>query len=212
MKQSLTLLAAALMLSGVSTSFAASSVDLSVKGMITPSACVPTLSGGGVVDYGKISAQDLKPNGFTPLPEGRLELSVACEAATLMAVKSTDNRPGTSAESGAFLKNFGLGLASGDKKIGWYLLKMANATGDGVPRAIIESEDGNSWIDAWDTIWQVGWMRTLNGASGGAATPLPLQNLKVDVIVAPTLADKRSLPITEEILLDGSATFDVVYL
>lgn len=212
MKQSLTLLAAALMLSGVSTSFAASSVDLSVKGMITPSACVPTLSGGGVVDYGKISAQDLKPYGFTPLPEGRLELSVACEAATLIAVRSTDNRPGTSAESNNFTQNFGLGLASGDKKIGWYHLKMANATGDGVPRAIIESDDGNSWMDAWDTVWQVGWMRALNGASGGAATPLPLQNLKVDVIIAPTLAEKRSLPITEEILLDGSATFDVVYL
>ncbi|WP_330220783.1 DUF1120 domain-containing protein [Pseudomonas frederiksbergensis] len=45
---------------------AASSTDLTVTGTITPSACTPSLSGNGVVDYGKISARDLNQDTSTP--------------------------------------------------------------------------------------------------------------------------------------------------
>ena len=59
MKLTLKALATALLISASAAAMAASSVDLSVKGVITPNACTPSLSGGGVVDYGKISAKDL---------------------------------------------------------------------------------------------------------------------------------------------------------
>lgn len=62
--------------------FAASSVDLTVKGLITPSACTPALSGGGTVDYGKISAKDLKADQQTFLPTQIVQFSVTCDAAT----------------------------------------------------------------------------------------------------------------------------------
>ncbi|MFE4459165.1 DUF1120 domain-containing protein [Nocardia tengchongensis] len=51
----------------------ASSVDLTVTGIITPSACTPTLTNGGIVDYGKTSAR-------------YSQLTVTCDAATLMAL------------------------------------------------------------------------------------------------------------------------------
>ena len=41
------------------TAHAASTVELTVKGLITPMACTPLLSGGGLVDFGKISRNDL---------------------------------------------------------------------------------------------------------------------------------------------------------
>lgn len=75
MKNSISLLAAAIVLSGASTAFGASSVDLTVKGLITPSACTPSLSNGGMADYRKISAQDL-PNANTPTRCQRLFLEV----------------------------------------------------------------------------------------------------------------------------------------
>jgi type 1 fimbria pilin len=211
MKQSLTLMAAAFVLAAVSPVYAASSVDLNVTGTITPSACTPTLSAGGVVDHGKISVQDLHPNLETTMPDVTLQLAVSCEASTLVAVKSTDNRPGTSTEWGGGTSNFGLGLAGGDKKVGRYALTLINALADDVPLAMIESVDGKTWFDAPPgTVWQPGWMRSL--ANAADTTPVPMQSFKADVVISSTLNYKRDLPVTEEILIDGSATLDIVYL
>ncbi len=215
MKNSISLLAAAIVLSGASTAFGASSVDLTVKGLITPSACTPSLSNGGMADYGKISAQDLpNANAPNPLPTViSLKLMVECEATTLIAVKSTDNRPGTAySYIPGNTPHYGLGLATGDVKIGAYMLTPTQASGDGIPRSMIESPDGNSWVDATGTGWQVGWLRSLNGAVGGGASPLAVQNLEVDFNISVTIAPKRTLPLTTEIPLDGSATLEVVYL
>nr|WP_314528591.1 DUF1120 domain-containing protein [uncultured Pseudomonas sp.] len=55
---------------------AASSVDLSVKGSITPSACMPSMSSSGTVDYGKLSAKDLNADKVTRLPSEYLQLRV----------------------------------------------------------------------------------------------------------------------------------------
>lgn len=213
MKHSVSTLTAALLLAGATPVLAASSVDLTVKGLITPAACTPVLSAGGVVDHGKISTKDLHPIGNTVLPPASLQLAVDCEAPTLVAVKSADNRAGTSAEWGVAISSFGLGLTSGNVKIGWYTLKMTNATADDVPQPLIESVDGQLWFDApQDTVWQPNWMRTFNGASNAAPTPLPLARFKTDVVIATTLRGQRELPLTEETLIDGSATLDIVYL
>lgn len=213
MKPSSTLITAGLLLAASASAFATSSVDLSVNGMITPAACTPALSRGGVVEHGKISVQDLHPTGDTKLPEAILQLSVVCEASTLMAVKSTDNRPGTSPEWDGGLPNFGLGLATGDKKIGWYSLATVNGLADDTPRGMIESADGRTWLYAGEgTIWQPNWMRTFNAASDANPAPLPVQSFKADVVISTTLTSKQNLPITEDIIIDGSATLDVVYL
>lgn len=50
MNKHLSLLTAALLPTGVSSAFAASSTDLTVTGLITPGACAPALSKGGVVE------------------------------------------------------------------------------------------------------------------------------------------------------------------
>lgn len=210
MQQSQLLIATALLLAGVSNVMAASSVDMSVTGTITPSACTPLLSKGGIVDHGKISAQDLKPTGNTQLPDATLALEVTCESTVLMAVKVTDNRFGTAGNTDWSDSVFGLGLTSDNRKIGWYELKMSNATADGTPREVIESVDGKTWLYA-GTTWQPNWMRSLNGATGSYA-PLPLQTFKADLDFVTWIKDKRQLPVTEEIQIDGSATLDVVYL
>lgn len=199
-------LPAALLLAGAAPAFAASGVDLSVKGLITPVACTPVLSRGGSVDYGKISAQDLNPTGRTWLRKERVQLTVNCDAQTTMAVKATDNRR----DSSTSLGYYGLGLAAGGEKIGGYQLTTEHAKGDGVPHPVIErSIDSNGWMEADDTAWQHGWERTLNA---GRYVPLPMQVFQADIVIAPWISDKSYLPITSEIEMDGSVTFTVIYL
>ncbi|MGU3309469.1 DUF1120 domain-containing protein [Pseudomonas sp. M5A4_2d] len=206
MQPSRALITAALLLAGVSNVMAASSVDLSVVGVVTPSACTPTLSNNGVVDHGKVSVQDFPESGNKVLPTASLQLVVNCNAPMLMAVKPTDNRAGTALYP--WPEYFGLGLASGGEKIGWYELVMRNATADDVPGIVIESVDGQRWSDSENTVWGAGLMRTV----GTSFAPLPLTTFKADLDVYTTLTDKTNLPISEEIQIDGSATLDVVYL
>lgn len=214
MNHSISAITGALLLLSVSHVSAASSVDLSVKGVITPSACVPALSQGGVADNGKVSIQDLTWGRATPLPGITLQLSVNCEASTLFAIKSHDNRQGSSAEFGAGPSSFGLGLVNGDTKIGWYTLKMNNSLADGVSRLVIESIDGQTWLSAPEgtQVWQPNWMRTFNSAGSLDATPLPMQTLETDLLIETWIAAKRYLPVGQEVPMDGSATLDIVYL
>ena len=87
MKKRFGFIAIGLFIIASSNVHAASSVDLRVTGSITPSACVPQLSSGGLIDYGKISVKDLRWDKVMPVQ--RLQLSVNCDAATFFAIKST---------------------------------------------------------------------------------------------------------------------------
>lgn len=214
MKQLLSLITAAVVLANVGHVMAASSVDVSVKGSITPAACTPSLTNGGVVDHGKRSIKDLKPNTSTPLPVATLQVNVNCSASTLFALKATDNREGTAANPGFVTPSyFGLGVAN-DVKIGWYTLKMNNSLADGLPKGVIESIDGRTWMSAPDgsQIWQPNWMRAFDEGSAGASTPLPVINLDADIVVEAHIIAGSLLPVNQEIPIDGSATLDVVYL
>lgn len=213
MKQLLSLITAAVVLATAGHGVAASSVDVNVAGSITPAACTPMLGSGGVVDHGKISAKDLSFNVPTALPVATLALRVDCVGSTLVAVKSRDNRAGSSAENPIARPNFGLGLVNGDKKIGWFLLKMSNGQADGVSRHLIESSNGLTWTDAShpDLVWQVGDMRALGG-SGSDTAPLPVQSMTIDIQVETMLAQKQDLPYQAEFPIDGSATLEVIYL
>jgi type 1 fimbria pilin len=86
MNTRLSLLTAALLLTGASSVFAASSTELTVTGLITPVACTPSLPSDGLVDLGKISAKDLFQDKETPLPDSRLQLSVKCDASAVFRI------------------------------------------------------------------------------------------------------------------------------
>ena len=121
--KSLNTLLAALLLMSAGHSGAASDVDLAVKGKITPSACEPILSNDGNVDFGKISAKSLYSDIPTFLGNHSLQLTVTCEATTLLALHAKDNREGTSYSDGTY----GLGLINGNEKLGFLTLVMTDA-------------------------------------------------------------------------------------
>lgn len=216
MKQLLNVMVAVIAAASVGHAMAASSVDLSVKGSITPAACTPTLSKGGLVDFGKLPIKDMTAAN-NKLPRVTFELSVTCTASTLFAVKSSDNRSGSSADAdigGGGVSSFGLGWVNGDTKIGWYTLAMNNAQADGTATPVIESVDGRTWFDVSGTeqAWQPAWMRALRGDAGGDLAPKPMQAMIADVLLDASIRSKRYLPADQEFPIDGSATLDVVYL
>lgn len=185
---------------------AASSVDLRVTGKITPSACVPQLSNGGVIDFGKMSVKDFQWD--TVMPVQRMQLSVNCDAATYFAIKSTDNRAGTAADNSA--SSFGLGLGENEHKLGRFHLTMENALADGAAARLVESYDGSTWFLASDgQVWQPSWLRTVN-APGPDYAPIAMRTFEAGLVVATTVYRLRNL--AAEVSLDGSATLDIIYL
>ncbi|MCU1760549.1 DUF1120 domain-containing protein [Pseudomonas sp. 14P_8.1_Bac3] len=210
MNTRLSLLTAALLLTGASSAFAASSTDLSVTGTITPSACSPELTNGGMVDYGKISAKDLDQAAHTQLGEQTLQLTVTCDASTPFAISMTDNRPGTSSDPNAGNGHtFGLGLINGGEKLGWYSLFFRNPVADIAVRAMFSEDKGNLWHDlsAGESVQTTDWV-----AFGNNRTPESLQAVTVDLALQTAIAPASGLTLTDEVAMDGSATLQIEYL
>lgn len=209
MKKSLPPLIAGLLLAGTGHAFAASSVDLSVKGTITPSACTPSMLNGGVIDYGKLSAKALNVDKVTRLNTEYLELRVMCDAATLFALQGSDNRAGSvpTGHEG----NFGLGIINGDEKLGSFYAGFDRAVADDVPARFINSYDGGVTWNPWPGggLWEGG---TVAVANNTAIAPIPVKVMTTEMEVFTLIAPSRTLTLTEEVPIDGSVTVTVLYL
>lgn len=185
---------------------ASSTTELSVTGQITPSACEPTLNAGGQYDLGKISARDLNADQPTRLPAHELQLNVTCEALTLVALEPSDNRSGSSYSDLSYA--FGLGLAKDTIKLGYMTLSLNSITAQGTPMDAI----GSTWA-GWSPT-PVLSPRFLTAFTPNKLTPAPapIQLLNARVQIIPTIAPANTLPLTEEIPIDGYATLTVKYL
>ena len=209
MSKRLSLLTAALLLTGASSAFAASSTDLTVTGIITPTACTPSLANGGVVDYGKRSAKDLSPTAHTPLGVETIQLTVNCDAPAQFAIRTLDNRENTASEFGQTF--FGLGLINGSEKLGRYGLGFLNPVADSSVRTIESNDEGDTWHTLFDddVMSRNHW---LSFAIPGERTPTFVQNVSVDIALYTSIAPANSLTLTDEVTLDGSATLQIKYL
>lgn len=187
-----------------SSAFAESAVDLTVQGVITPRSCSITLSGNGTIDFGKISAADVKPEG-TILKKTILQLGMVCEGKTLVALRPTDYRAGSS--SGAL--GFGLGLINDRHKLGYYDVQIANPVADGVPVQPLRSLPGGIW--GWEP-----WLKpgSLVAFTSSVDLPAPemLESLNLDLEFHTFLGRTQGLDLSNEIPLDGAASIEVTYL
>ena len=183
----------------------ASSTDLTVTGVITPSSCTPSLSGGGIVDYGKISAKDLNQDKATTLPTQTLQLTVNCDAAIPFRLLPTDNRSGTIGGD----TDFGLGFINVDQKLGGYLLRLITPVADGVAvQPLMSANNGNTWF-AYSSLNAS--QLSAFGAVGGPTTPIAIKDLQTDLRIWTEIARADSLDLTNDVLLDGSVTLTIDY-
>jgi hypothetical protein len=211
MKKPLAALATLVMLATSGAAVAASSVDLTVTGLITPTACTPSLSANGVVDHGKISAKDLSPTNWTRLPTSVLKLTIGCDAHTLFAVQATDNRAGSATSP----SSFGLGFVNGTQKFGQYSLEYGNpVNGDGGSLYPILSRDGGlTWMNNEEAITSPLELLGFRDRPTGREGPIPLKNVTADLMVTTFINATNSWDMgQEEVEIDGLATLEVKYL
>lgn len=206
MKTPVFLLSSALLLAMSSSVFAASSVDLTVKGVITPSACTPNLPGD--IDYGKIAAKDLNPDSHTWLERRTLALSINCDAATLFAIHPVDNRTGSST-----IGSFGLGFTNENEKLGGFELALLSHTSETPSTALIQ----HPWSPTWSVLYpddgvQPDTLMGFGSRGDSGWSPHPLQDVVMDISVRGAIAPANTLTLASEVALDGSATFEVKYL
>ncbi|MBP0598542.1 DUF1120 domain-containing protein [Herbaspirillum sp. LeCh32-8] len=204
------------------SSFAASTTELKVTGVIKPVACTPSFSGGGVVDYGTIPTQSLKADAPTALAEKSVSLTISCDSAAKVGYRAVDNRQ-ASAVKGLVavaathkdigdLAAFGLGTAGG-KNIGIYTLRIdpASVSADGTTPDSLYGEAGR-WIKSTNGLFGVSGSYIKAFAPSGSTVPAAYKTITATLNVEAIIDKASNLSLTQDILLDGSATIEVVYL
>ena len=205
-----------LLLGGTSAVQAASIVDLAVTGLITPTACTPQLSDGAVIDYGKISQQDLKVDRSTRLPVKPLHVNIACNAPNRFALRMHDNRDGSAMVNSEIY--YGLGLDHSGNRIGLYSMTFdpLQTVVDSTAQAYgTESTTGGlAWRTAnLNTIEigansYLGFTETKDSVAGPSAIQVLISTVKVEAVINA----RQNLDLSTDTPLDGSATLEVLYL
>ncbi|KMT55010.1 DUF1120 domain-containing protein [Pseudomonas fildesensis] len=195
---------------------AASTVDLNVNGLITPVACTPILSAGGLVDFGKISQQDLNLASGTRLPVKSLTLTVNCNGAARYALRMRDNRDGTAHVNSEIY--YGLGLDSSGNKVGVYSLSFdpTQTVADTLPDLYgTESTTGGlAWRTSNRNPIDIGSKSLLGftDTEGSTAGPSAIQTLTSTLTLEAVINARQELDLSTDIRMDGSGTLEVVYL
>jgi len=224
------LLSSAIVMALSSASFAgyaAESATLAVTGTITPASCNVNLSSTSI-DFGTISASTLT-NDVNQVAANPVTVSVACDAATAVAVQTVDNRASsamTSAEvssdfgvdlSAAPNSLFGLGTDSANSKIGILLLGIDGASLNGTTNNnVLTSTDKSTWEA--HTVSPTTAAPLVNngyfalGETADSTAPASVTNATYSLAGGVVLKKSDKYPSGEQVTLDGNITFSVVYL
>lgn len=195
---------------------AASTVDLSVHGLIVPAACMPQLSSGGLIDYGKVAQQDLNLETATRLPLKTLHVGIACNGPVRYALRMRDNRDGSAMVNSEIY--YGLGLDHSGNRIGLYSMSFdprhtlvdSTATVFGTE----STTGGLAWRTANLNPIDIGANSYLGftDIQGSTAGPSAIQELVSTVKVEAVINARQNLDLSRDTPLDGSATLEVLYL
>lgn len=202
----------------------AESVDLRVTGKITPPSCTPVLSGGGIVDYGTMSAEILKWYGPTKLAEKKVPFTINCSNPTKVKLQATDNRANSMIEGLMFgtqpwlaggdnAYNFGLGTSNG-KNIGGYVFTLGgdNVTLDGKKGfQVMSADEGKTWGKS-PYKYEVSKTKSYSWSDSVGGAPTAFKVLSGNIAVTAVIDNAEKLDLKQEVTLDGYATLTMTYL
>ena len=230
-----TSLAAAIALLGLAANAnAADSADLTVTGTVKSPACGITLSGGGNANFGPLARSLLKSDRSVGVGAKPITATVQCDEDTLLSLKVVDTKP---TEKPAEAMNFtfegttipgastshgndfilGLGLSPDDTPIGGYLLAFGKPKVDGTDAFYITANSTNTTAytnyDA-NVLYFRKDSQTYFGANsnGTAIMNMPGKVHEYPMAVAVSLDMSGRIPGDQDIILNGRATLEVVYL
>jgi type 1 fimbria pilin len=200
------------------------STTLKVQGTLTTSACTPTLSNGGIVDFGTIQVSSLSSTQPNSLGQKDISLSITCDSATKVGFTVISNHeegnPYNSVEfsNGNVVTNhdnlFGLGKTSENIGIGSYgvWVDASSINVDGATAQLMSRGTGSNPGD-WNTS-----MGVLRGSDSIVTTfgsfnePEAFNSATFSLEVAATVQPTDTLAITDTTSLDGEMTISLFYL
>ena len=195
---------------------AASTTELTVGGSITPMACTPVLSAGGLVDFGKISQKDLNQATGTRLPLKSLTLTVSCNAPGRFALRMRDNRDDTAHVNSEIY--YGLGFDNSGNRIGLYSMTFDPRKTLVDSTSLIYGTESTTGGLAWRTAnlntieiganSYLGFTETKDSVAGPSAIQVLISTVKVEAVINA----RQNLDLSTDTPLDGSATLEVLYL
>ncbi|EAC0143441.1 DUF1120 domain-containing protein [Salmonella enterica subsp. enterica serovar Ajiobo] len=207
-----------------------STAVLKLTGVLTNGACIPELSGGGVVDFGTKAVSDLLPTETNQLGYKDITLTIQCLAPAKVGWTAADNHGDSVAtltiDNATFrgqnnripYYQLGLGTTADGINIGAYGLSMDlnNATADGIQTKMVvtNSSEPDVWAIAGNEfIALTNTFPTINTYSVGDENgPIAFTTATFPIRVAAAIQGTDTLAITDNTMLDGQATFTLVYL
>jgi len=195
-------------LAAMTDAHAASTVDLTVTGRVTPDACHIELTNDGIIEHNKIPAHSLNADEFTVLPSQLLELHVLCARPMLFALVGIDNRTDSSLAPDFF---YGLGrnIHAPEERLGSVALSYRNAVGDAQPMQVLAStNNGETWSPD-PNAYPRSYMAF---APLGDRQPDFISQLTAELQVVTAINFSQYLTLDQEVPLDGSIVLDLRYL
>lgn len=190
---------------------------IAIGGTVVPSSCTLSVDAGGV-DFGTIPLSEFNDDGGTAKPPPRAtQIRANCSGPTLLSLMIRDNRRDTLTgvhydDAGAF----GIGKADSGSQLGFYrITPAAEGVVNGASAPILRSSDRSAWIES-GADWTKLDVASADGyaylSPGTGAGPAGVMSAILPLNVALTIAPLATLDLTREIVIDGSATIELLYL
>lgn len=210
-----------------SSAIAAPTAVLKVKGVLTNSACSPTLSNSGVVDYGTVHLSDLSDSAVNQLGQKTIDLTITCDAATKVSWNlvddRVDSRAGLTVDNGnaasgavsAANQTYGVGKTAGGVAIGNYSLfvNVGSVVADtSTVDTIAMDGNNNTWTKSTDGVTEGLNNRDITVATAGSLEPLAFTSATFPLVTSLAIQDTKTLAITDDTNLDGQVTISLRYL
>ncbi|MDZ5731138.1 DUF1120 domain-containing protein (plasmid) [Enterobacter sp. D2] len=214
----------------VSSAFASTAV-MQVKGKLMTSSCTPTLSNGGLVNYGNFKVGDLDTSNPNQLGEKDITLTINCSAPTRVAITITDDRQSSANDSVILLTpvsgadsvndeftRFGLGKTQGGVNIGAWapFVNKATVLADGASANLIydEASTGSTWapLELELNDYQVLPTNAMVTLGDSNNIPKAFTSATFPMKTSAVIDDTTTLALTDDTNLDGQATISLVYL
>lgn len=198
----------------------AQSADLSVKGSISPEACILNIAGGGNFSIGTVASSNIPEETETLITAAPRALSITCPSPILVGVKINDANPGSvynGTTGGADLSRLGLGLTKDDERIGYGRLRVSQINVDELAAVNLVSLNNG---ETWQRVGYSALRSTLSARSGavngfGRAdatnTLIPVRNLTANLTAEAGIAPGETLTLDDEVAIGGSASLELVY-
>ncbi|MGV2292040.1 DUF1120 domain-containing protein [Trinickia sp. YCB016] len=203
---------------------------LKVTGKLAAGACTVAIVGGGDVDYSEISSSVMSKTGNTVLGTQSKSLSVTCGSLINAYVSVADNKAASAVKDASMLtalsataaQLYGLGTTgSGDNvvNIGAYTIAMGpgtttNLAGTSTTQAaVLSSTDKSTWTISTTPVLTTpgGTTYYSTGASAAGSKPVVAKTFAFPLTVKAALNNSTNMPVTENVVMAGSATFTVAY-